>query len=41
MESHKLVLPLEYHETVLHILHDDYGHQELDQTLALVRERFY
>ena len=23
------------------MLHDDYGHQGLDQTLALVRERFY
>ena len=41
VESHWLVLPLEYHEAVLHMLHDDYGHQELDQTLALVRERFY
>ena len=41
VETHQLVLPLEYHETVLHMLHDDYGHQGLDQTLALVRERFY
>ena len=41
MESHQLVLPLEYHKAVLCILHDDYGHQGLDQTLALVRERFY
>ena len=41
MESHQLVLPLEYHKTVLHMLHDDYGHQGLDWTLALVRERFY
>ena len=23
------------------MLHDDYGHQGLDQTLALVKERFY
>ena len=23
------------------MLHDDYGHQRFDQTLALVRERFY
>ena len=35
------MLPLKYHEVVLHILHDDYGHQGLDWTLALVRERFY
>ena len=41
METHQLVLPLEYHETVLCMLHGDYGHQELDWTLALVRERFY
>ena len=41
METHQLVLPLEYHDTVLCMLHDDYGHQGLDQTLALVRERFY
>ena len=41
VETHQLVLPLKYHETVLHMLHDDYGHQGLDWTLALVRERFY
>ena len=26
---------------MLHMLHDDYGNQGLDQTLALVREIFY
>ena len=41
VETHQLVLPLEYHETVLRMLHDDYSHQGLDRTLALVRERFY
>ena len=41
VESHQLVLPLKHHKAVLRMLHDDYGHQELDQTLALVRERFY
>ena len=41
VESHQLVLPREYHEAVLHMLHDVYGHQGLDWTLALVRERFY
>ena len=41
VETHQLVLPLEYHKTVLCMLHDDYSHQGLDQTLALVRERFY
>ena len=38
VESHQLVLPLEYHEAILHMLHDDFGHQGLDWTLALVRE---
>ena len=41
VETHQLVLPLEYHKAVLHMLHDDYSHQGLNQTLALVRERFY
>ena len=41
VETHQLVLPLESHEAVLHMLHDDYGHHGLDLTLALVRERFY
>ena len=41
VETHQLVLPLEYHKTILCMLHDDYGHQGLDRTLALVRERFY
>ena len=41
VETHQLVLALEYHETVLCMLHGDCGHQGLDQTLALVRERFY
>ena len=41
VETHQLVAPLEYHQTVLRMLHDDYGHQGLDRTLALLRERFY
>ena len=41
VETHQLVLPLEYHETVLRMLHDNYGHQGLALTLALVSERFY
>ena len=28
--THLLVLPLKYHEAVLCMLHDDYGHQGLD-----------
>ena len=35
------MLPQKYHEAVLHMLPDDYGHQGLDQTLALVREIYY
>ena len=27
VETHQLELPLVYHQTVLHMLHDDYGHQ--------------
>ena len=27
LETHHLVLPLKYHKAVLHMLHDDYGHQ--------------
>ena len=34
-------MPRKYHEAVFHMLHDDNGHQGLDQILALVRERFY
>ena len=41
VDTHQFVLPLKYHDAVLHILHDDYSHQGLDHTLALVRERFY
>ena len=38
VETHQLVLPLKYHEAVFCMLHEDYGHQGLDWTLALVRE---
>ena len=41
VESHLLVLPKEYHQAMFCILHDDYGHQGLAQTLALVRERLF
>ena len=41
VESHQLVLLRKYHDVVLHMFHDDYGHQGMDWTLALVRERFY
>ena len=38
VELYQLVLPLEYHKAVLCMLHDDYGHQGFNQTLALVRD---
>ena len=41
VESHQLVLPKEYQQAMLHMLHDDYGHQGLDCPLALIRARFY
>ena len=33
--------PTDYIQAILCMLHDDYGHQGLDWTLPLVRERFY
>lgn len=37
----QLVLPEKYKATVLKELHDDMGHQEVDRTTSLVRERFF
>ena len=39
--SYQLVLLMVYHQAVLHMLHDDCGHQGLDCTLTLARERSY
>ena len=41
MEYHQLVLPQRYHRKVLTALHDHMGHQGIDQTLDLLRERVY
>ena len=41
VEYHQLVLPQVYHTAVLQTIHDDYGHQGLDQTLSLAHERVY
>ena len=41
VEPHQLVPPKEYQQAMLHMLCDDYGHQGLNHTLALVRDRFY
>ena len=41
MEYHQLVLPQRYHRKVLMALHDHMGHQGIDRTLNLLRERVY
>lgn len=38
---HQLVLPKEYLSTVLRSLHDESGHLGVENTLELVRDRFY
>ncbi|XP_068115048.1 uncharacterized protein [Hyperolius riggenbachi] len=37
----QLVLPEEYKVTVLKELHDEMGHQGIDRTLSLIRDRFF
>ncbi len=37
----QLVLPANYKQRVLKELHDNMGHQGLDRTMSLIRERFY
>ena len=41
VESQQLVLPKECQQAMIHMLHNDYGHQGLDCTFPLARERFY
>ena len=41
IEYYQLVLPQCYHKKVLQSLHDDLGHQGIDRTLDLPRERVY
>ena len=41
MEYHQLVLPQRYHHKILTALHDHMGHQGIDRTLDLLRERVY
>ena len=41
IEYHQLVLPQRYHRKVLTALHDHMGHQGIDRTLDLLRERVY
>jgi hypothetical protein len=40
-EERRLVLPSCFKKTVLHLLHDDMGHQGRDRTKSLVQERFF
>ena len=41
MEYHQLVLPQRFHRKVLTALHEHKGHQGIDRTLDLLRERVY
>ena len=41
IEYHQLVLPQRYHRKVLMALHDHMGHQGINRTLDLLRERVY
>lgn len=40
-EVEQLVLPAEYKERVLQLLHNDMGHLGVERTVTLVRERFF
>ena len=41
VEFHQIVLPIKYQAEVLQLLHDGQGHQGIERTIALCRERFY
>ena len=41
VEYYQLVLPQRYHKKILQSLHNDLGHQGIDRTLDLLRERVY
>ena len=41
MEYHQLVLPQRFHSKILRSVHDDMGHQGLEKTMELLRERVY
>ena len=41
LEYHQLVLPQWFHSKVLRSVHDDMGHQGLERTMELLRERVY
>ena len=41
IEYHQLILPQQYHHKILTALHDNMGHQVIDHTIDLLRERVY
>ena len=41
IKYHQLVLPQQYHRKVLMAFHDHMGHQGIDRTMDLLRERVY
>ena len=41
VEFHQMVLPIKYQAQVLRLLHDGQGHQGIEKTIVLCRERFY
>ena len=41
MEYHQLVLPQRFHSKILRSVHNDMGHQGLEKTTELLRERVY
>ena len=41
VEYHQLVLPQRYHKKILQSLHNNLGHQGINRTLDLLRERVY
>ena len=41
LEYHQLVLPQWFHSKILRSVHDDMGHQGLERTMELLRERVY
>ena len=41
MEYHQLVLPQRFHSKSLRSIHNDMGHQGLEKTMELLRERVY
>ena len=40
-EYHQLVLPQRFHSKILRSVHNDMGHQRLEKTMELLRERVY